>query len=208
MASWGQSRVYSGATHSPGTDPRMALTFKELSHAPRSQLEGLMKDSKGPALGSIAGYEFRGFNVLYPHEKAVMWILGNVRFIKCFFPEDRTAPLPKDPTELRGYNLKVKNGSVDDPWSTTPNEATPTKIGRYKVYPSRNLPGKNLYPNAVFLDYAQPENNLFSGSTIQDYLVQPDPQNPDLLLGKAFTNLWVMTPATYFILERLQPHTR
>ena len=80
----------------------MPLSFKELAQAPRSQLETLLKEAKGPALGSIAGFEFRGFNVLYPHEKAVMWVLGNVRFIKCFFGDD--------PKELRGYNLKVKNG--------------------------------------------------------------------------------------------------
>lgn len=178
------------------------LTFADLCTSPKAQLEKYLLESKAPSLDSLSGYEFRGYNVLAPHEKAVMWVLGNVRFIKCFFPS-------KEPgAPLQGYNLNVKNGGLDDPWSTVPDEQKPSRKGVYKVYATRNRPGKNLYPNAVFLDYAQPENNLFSGGTIDDYLVQPDPENPDLLLGKAFTNLWVMTPATYFVLERLQKHAR
>lgn len=179
----------------------MALTYKDLCTSSKAQLEQYMKDAKGPSLESISGYEFRGFNVLAPHEKLVMTILGNVRFIKCFFPA-------KDGGAMQGYNLKVKNGGLDDPWSTVPNEQSPARLGVYRVYATRNREGKNLYPNAVFLDYAQPENGLFSGSTIDDYVVQPDPANPDLLLGKAYTRLGIMTPATFFVLERLQKHAR
>lgn len=184
--------------------PRMALTYHELCTSPRARLEQWLVEAKGPSLASICGYEFRGFNVLAPHEKAVMWVLGNVRFIKCFFP----GPKGDASEPLDGYNMKVKNGGLADPWATVPNEEKPTKIGRYKVYGTRNRPGKNLYPNSVFLDYAQPGNTLFSGSTIDDYVVQPDPANPDLLLGKAYTRLGLMTPSTYFCLERYQKHAR
>jgi hypothetical protein len=183
-----------------------APSYRDLCTSSKAELEKLMAVARGPALELLSGWEFRGFNVLAPHEKAVMWVLGNVRFIKCFFPAPNAAPGSSEP--LRGYNLKVRNGGLDEPWATRPNEEKPSRMGNYRVYPTRNRPGKNRYPNAVFLDYAQPENGLFSGRTIDDYLVQPDPQNPDLLLGKAFTHLGVMTPATFFVLERLQKHAR
>jgi hypothetical protein len=178
------------------------LTYAGLCSSSKAELETLMESAKGPSMESVSGYEFRGFNVLAPHEKFVMWVLGNVRFIKCFFPaKDGSGP-------LQGYNLRVKNGGVDQPWSTVPNEEKPDRIGRYKVYATRNRPGTNLYPSAMFLDYAQPENGLFSGSTIDDYVVQPDPKNPDLLLGIAFTRLGIMTTKSFFVLERLQKHNR
>lgn len=179
----------------------MALTYRDLCTSSKADLEKYMKEAKGPSLDSISGFEFRGWNVLAPHERLVMAVLGNLRFIKCFFPS-------KDGGPMQGYNLRVKNGSLDDPWSTVPSEEKPARQGVYRVYASRNREGTNLYPNAVFLDYAQPENGLFSGKTIDDYVVQPDPSNPDLLLGKAYTHLGVMTPATFFVLERYQKHAR
>ncbi len=185
----------------------MPLTYQELCTSPRARLEQYMVEAKGPSLSSICGYEFRGFNVLAPHEKAVMWLMSNTRFIKCFFPGEGRAQ--GDATEpLSGYNLKVKNGGLDDKWETVPNEEKPNRVGHYRVYATRNRPGKNLYPSSVFLDYAQPQNTLFTGSTIDDYVVQPDPENPDLLLGKAYTRLGLMTPASFFCLERYQKHAR
>ena len=176
------------------------LTYRDLCTSTKAQLETYMAGAKGPSLESISGWAFRGWNVLAPHERLVMVILQNTRFFKCFFPA-------KDGSgQLVGYNLKVKNGGLDDPWTCRPSDEQPASQGHYKVYPTRNRPGKNRYPNAVFLDYAQPENNLFTGSTIDDYLVQPDPENPDLLMGKAYTHLGILTPATFFILERARPH--
>lgn len=181
------------------------LTYKDLCTSTKAQLEKYMLDAKGPSLDSISGYEFRGYNVLAPHEKFVMWVLGNVRFIKCFFPDKDAAPGSGAP--LKGYNINVKRGGLDDPWATS-NEAKPDRKGHYKVYATRNRPGPNPYPSAVFLDYKQPQNGLFSGGTIDDYLVQPDPANPDLLLGKAYTHLGILTPESFFVLERLQKHAR
>jgi hypothetical protein len=183
------------------------LTYAELCTSPRERLEQYLREARGPTLASIAGYEFRGFNVLAAHEKVVMRVLGNLRFIKCFFPAPGSPPGEvKEP--LHGYNLQVTNGGLDEPWTTVPNEEKPARKGHYRVYATRNRPGPNPYPQAVFLDYDQPENGLFSGRTIDDYVVQPDPENPDLLLGKAFTRLGVMTPASFFVLERLRKHDR
>ncbi len=181
------------------------LTYTDLCTSSKAQLEQYLKDAKAPALESLSGYEFRGYNVLAAHEKAVMSLLGGLRFIKCFFPAKGTAA---SGTQLQGYNLKIKNGGLNEPWTAIPNEEKPNRLGYYKAYPTRNRPGENPYPNAMFLDYAQPENGLFTGKTIDDYVVQPDIENPDLLIGKAYTRLGFMTPTTYFILERLQKHNR
>jgi hypothetical protein len=192
------------------------VTFEELCTTSRDQLEELMKTGTKPTFASICGWEFAGFNRLAFHERVVMSILGNTRFCKCFFVDkeahgdvDRTnAAAVNALPYLKGYNLKVTNGSYTDPWTTVPNEEKPNRVGRYKVYATRNRPGANLYPHGVFFDYRQPENNLFSGSTIDDYMVQPDAENPDLLLGKAYTALGIMTPSTFFILKRHRLHDR
>ena len=62
----------------------------------------------------------------------------------------------------------------------------------------------NLYPNALLLNYGKGNNPPFDPSSfLRDYLVQVDPENDDLLLGKAFVALG---PArlfvSYFVLER------
>lgn len=191
-----------------------SVTFEDLCRASKETLEGHLRTGRAPTFASIAGYEFAGFNVLAFHERITMQLLGNQRFIKCFFVDEEAHGAAKDDAakeqlaHLKGYNLKVTNGTPSEPWVAVPNEEKPTRIGRYKVYKTRNRPGENLYPHALFFDYRQPENNLFSGSTIDDYMVQPDPENPDLLLGKAYTDLLVMRPATFFVLKRHRRHDR
>jgi len=60
------------------------------------------------------------------------------------------------------------------------------------------------YPNALLLDYASQKNYLFEPSRrLRDYLVQVYPDNPDLLLGKAYVALGpVRLPMSFFVLER------
>ena len=62
------------------------------------------------------------------------------------------------------------------------------------------------YPNALLLDYSLGANGLF-GPPLRDYIVQVYPDNPDLLLGKAYLALFgLRIPTNYFVLERLHQH--
>ena len=64
----------------------------------------------------------------------------------------------------------------------------------------------NLYPEAALLDYgASPRNSPWQiERLLRDYLVQPDPTNGDILLGKAYLALGKRIPVSFFILERLR----
>ena len=62
------------------------------------------------------------------------------------------------------------------------------------------------YPNALLLDYSLGGNGLF-GPPLRDYVVQVYPDDPDLLLGKAYLALaGLRIPLSFFVLKRLRSH--
>jgi hypothetical protein len=183
------------------------LTYKDLAAMKPAELEKVLQSGTAPTLESLAGYEFRGYNVLPAPAHLVMWLLSNIRFIKCFFQKEGDAPIG-EADHIHGYNLKVKRGGLDDPWSCNPDDEKPDRIGLYHVHPKRPREPLDEYPHAVFLDYNLPVNNFFTGKTIEDYLVQVSPDNPDLLLGKAYFRAGPIRSPSFFILERLQKHER
>ncbi len=183
-------------------------TYDKLCHAKGKELDQVVQNGRKPSLETLQGYEWRGYNVLPPHAYAVMWLLENTRFIKCFLKEPTATDDDGQPTELAGYNLKVTRGGTGDPWTTKPSEEKPLKIGKYRVLPDGDR-GKytGKYDNAVFLDYDVPDNNLFDGRTIKDFIVHPD-DNDDLIVGKAIFHLGPISTPSFFILERYQEHNR
>ena len=66
----------------------------------------------------------------------------------------------------------------------------------------------HLYPRAILLDYgASPRNPPGAVERrLRDYVVQPDPANPNLLLGKAYFAFGNCRLASnFFIIGRLGP---
>ena len=186
----------------------MALTFDELTAMKPRELDEVVKQGVTPDLKVLRGFEHRGYNVLLPHAHAVMWALSNVRFIKCFIPKEGEEDVA-EPEELMGYNLKVTRGSKQEPWTCLPNDDKPQRIGLYKVLkPGAEGRGKDRVPQAVLLDYDLPENGLFDGRTLKDYLVQVEADNDALYLGKAYFHLGPLALPNHFIIERLQEHKR
>jgi len=170
-------------------------TFDTLTRASLSELEGLMRRGVAPALDSIVGWEFRGWNVLPAYGVPLFWAMSNLRFIKAFVERDG---------RIAGYNLKVCRGGRHTPWFCTPSDKSRTLLGFYDVFePGVGAKGVE-YPRALFLDYAQPENTLFTGRTLEDYVVQVMPENPDLLLGKAYLPLGKVRFGGFFVLQRLR----
>ena len=57
----------------------------------------------------------------------------------------------------------------------------------------------------MLLDYrlGNPKAGLFDGGGLKDFVVQVDVNNPDLLLGKAYTSIGPVTTAVgFFVVER------
>lgn len=168
--------------------------FEELALAPKRTLEEIFHSAAGPALPALVGYEWRGYNLAL-----LTRLLGIQKFIKGFFTRAG---------QIEGYNIPAQQNGLTGPWLHRPGRANPKRYAFYIVTLAGTAPPDNLYPGAVFLDYgASPRNPPRAVERlIRDYLVQPDPANPDLLLGKAYFAFGSRRVfSNFFVIERLRP---
>jgi len=168
--------------------------FLELAQASPAQLETTLRASQAPALESLVGFEWRGCNTSWR-----LKAMGLQKFIKGFFQNGE---------RVEGYNIPVKQNGLNAPWLDLPTPESPKHFAFYRVTPVDRKSIDNFYPEALLLDYgANPRNPTYGiERLIRDYLVQPDPVNADLLLGKAYLALGrLRLPSNFFILERLRP---
>lgn len=180
-------------------------TFESLTQAPLQELEEILRAGHTPQVDSLAGWEFRGFNVVPPVGKLVVKLLGIQRFAKGFY---------RDGDEIRGYNVDIQRGRVDEPWAGKPTDEHPRRRAYYRVYPPGEGQRRAEYPGALFLEYVgRPHNGIFDGGGLygdgglRDYVVLADSNNPDLLVGKAFYHLPPLrVVGGYFVAERLRQH--
>lgn len=156
----------------------MSARYDALCEAPNAELERVLSAGALPSAEQLAGWEWRGTNT-----PAFTALLGIKRFIKGFFA---------GPAGLEGYNIPVKGL-----WLHQPSAESPKRFGFYKCLPED---GKLL------LDYgASPRNAVWQPERLlRDYVVV-DPEDPGVLLGKAYLALGALVPVSYFVLERLRP---
>jgi hypothetical protein len=188
-----------------------AHTFKSLAQSDFKTLEALLAAGAAPKPSDIAGYEWRGWNVLAPTSKPVASLMGIQRFAKGFFVRPDVGSADAAPF-IEGYNIKIGRGGLDDPWTAKGGGAL-ERFAFYRVYgpaagaalpPGDPARRAGRYPNALFLDYheGEPKNGLFTGDGLRDFVVQ---LAPDLLLGKAYFTLGPLTVVGgFFVAERWQ----
>lgn len=168
--------------------------FRELAQSSDSHLEQLLRASKGPGLESLVGFEWRGYNTSWRTR-----LLGIQKFIKGFFGVAM---------DVEGYNIPVRQNGLDDPWVHLPTPEAPKRFAFYRLAQVDPESSDNLYMEAILLDYgASPRNATYRFERLlRDYVVQPDPENLDLLLGKAYLVMGHRRiPSNFFVLERLRP---
>ncbi len=175
-------------------------TFEMLCVASNGQLEEVMRLGVQPALEDLAGWEFRGYNTL-----DLTQVLGFRKFKKGFY-------LPSPPEggiqELLGYNVQVVQTPLGDPWFDRIRRGQPIRHGWYRCYPVRMTEVDCRYPNAVLINYDCTENPRWDPTRrLRDYVVQLYPDDPTLLLGKAYVALAgpLRVFVSYFALERHNP---
>ena len=165
-----------------------ALALESTTHA---ELDTAFIRGVTPDVEGLVGWEFRGIN-----HPAWASLVGIKKFIKGFFrkPDGRVV----------GYNCPVAQNVLDGRWYARPNDTAPKRFGFYTVEPVDATARDNAYLHALLLDYGKGGNKPWDPTrNIRDYIVQVDPQNPDLLLGKAYMALGPLRVHTnYFILER------
>jgi len=169
------------------------MTYIELALSSNEKLEAIMNSGTMPDVRDLAGWEFKGYNTF-----DLTGILGFRKFKKGFIADTEL----KSPTDrIKGYNLKVvQNGIIED-WIDT---GAP-RYAFYEVYPAKDDPVDNKYPNALLINYgASDKNPIYDPARfLRDYLVQVYPDNKDLFLGKAYVALGsARIFVSFFILER------
>jgi hypothetical protein len=153
------------------------MTFEELATAPNRRLRELFAAGHPPALDSIDGWEWRGYN-----RPATTSLLGIRKFIKGFVSTERG---------LEGYNLRVEQNGLEGAWTPVAG----TRPYAFYVVVERD--------GALVIDYAGSDRNPRFGveRLIVDHLVQPDAETANLLLGRARLGL---LPHSYFVLQRME----
>jgi hypothetical protein len=162
--------------------------YRELAAMTSAELERVLRAGVMPKLDGLAGFEFRGYNT-----PAFTALLGIRKFIKGFFRGDGG---------LEGYNIPARQNGLEGEWLHKPSPEAPKRFGFYTV-----APAASVYTNSALLDYGASARNFAVAPErlLRDYLVQVDPANPDILLGKAYLALPVRVKVSYFLLERLRP---
>jgi len=174
----------------------MAYSYISLAKSRDRDLEFVFRGGTPPALADLVGYEFKGYNTPF-----ITQVLGFRKFKKGFYADFGQSP---EKGEISGYNVVVGQNPIDQPWIARPSEEAPKRHSFYRVYRVRQGERDNLYPNALLLNYGLGGNAVWNpAGLLRDYLVQVDPGNKDLLLGKAY---FAIGPArvfpSFFVLER------
>ncbi|MDB4955104.1 MAG: hypothetical protein JWO36_2673 [Myxococcales bacterium] len=175
--------------HTPPPFPTAAALA--LERASWRELEQVFVRGTTPDLEGLVGWEFRGINRLPLNGLPVAKLVGIKKFLKGFFRGEQG---------VMGYNSPVAQNVLDGRWNVAPK-----RFGFYEVRPVDPTARDNNYLHALLLDYGSGGNKAYDPTAyLRDYLVQVDPANPDLLLGKAY---YAVGPArigtlNYFILER------
>jgi hypothetical protein len=162
--------------------------------------ESIFRNGIAPPFESLVGWEFRGANAWL-----VTRLLGIRKFAKGFY--DGADRDPRGPTpHVHGYNVNVVQDADHSAHLYSPSDDAPKRHGYYRVHAVQPRAYDAFYPHALLLDYGLGGNGPF-GPPLRDYLVQVYPDNPDLLLGKAYVALGpIRLPVGFFVLERYRKH--
>lgn len=188
-----------------GTEPQLhrpdgsCYEFEDICAAPLSEVAKLFERGQTPNLAEIVGWEYQGRNLgLTPK------LMDLRRFIKGFLANHG------DPTTASGYNLWAKqrvppqNGN----WVPFMKDGVPIRHGFYQIKPVEPQARDNKYPHALLLDYSLGRNPWYHpGRLLRDYMVQVYPDNPCLLVGRAYVALGrARVFGSFFVLKRATPN--
>jgi len=164
--------------------------YYELGRMSANELETIMLRGTLPDLDKLVGWEFRGMN-----HPAWAKVAGIKKFMKGFYRQG---------DEVYGYNCPVVQDAIEQPWRSKPIGHEPKRFGFYRVAKVNPTAKDNVYLNAALLNYGEGGNKPFDPSSgLRDYVVQVDPTNDDLYLGKAYYALGPLrVHSNFFLLER------
>ena len=167
-----------------------------LARGPRRDLELALVRGAPPDIDGLVGWELRGLNATPEGAPPIARLAGIQKFAKGMFRADDGRVL--------GYNCPVVQNALDGRWQTRPSDDAPRRFGFYAVAPVDPTSRDNRYLHAAMLDYGKAGNPAWDVTRgLRDYLVQLDPADPDVFVGKAYAAIGPARIAVgYFLLER------
>ena len=168
--------------------------YRELAARPRPELEQLFTVGEAPAISSLVGYEYRGYN----HAR-VTSALKIRKFVNAFFVGDGG--------EALGCHTPVRQDGLGRDWTALPDDAQPRRFAFFAVAPVEPAPRDNAHRHAILLDYGRGGNRRSDvARLLRDYLVRVEKGSDELLLGKAYLALGpARAPLGFFLLEHHRP---
>ena len=167
------------------------LYLADLAHASNADLEARLRAGTKPAWDALSGWLFCGWNVAF-----MAHLLRIKKFTKGFAEKDGR-PM--------GFNCPTVQNALGEPWRPKPSLEAPKRFGFYEVRSTVEGERDHVYPNALLLDYGRGGNAWWEpAKVLRDHLVQVEPSNRDVYLGKAYVALGPLRVfGGFFVLERL-----
>jgi hypothetical protein len=168
----------------------------QLWRTKQARLKELMEKGQRPEIESLEGWVFRGLNI-----GIGAGLIGRRKFIKAFYLKDYGYG-----KMLTGNNFIVEQNNPADEYILKMRNDMPIPEGYYLVEHAKFNKRWQRYPQAALLHYGKADNAWSElPGYLRDYLVQPFPDNPDILLGRAYFSIGLLRLAVgFFVLERLR----
>ena len=170
------------------------LTLDDLVSMDSAALDQTMRDGYPIDLDVLADREYDGVSLNLPKvvERAT-WL----KFCKVFHPEADGS--------MRGWNCKVDQTPLDEPWRLTLEDGQPLTYGHYGVVSCDGYRLPRPYGAGLMLDYGLGKNpKLDPTSRMRDPLVAVNEGDSTLLLGWSYVDLGLtrMHTPSFFALRR------
>ncbi len=193
----------SAARPHSGRADRERLDFAALWDAPLARVEELFLGGTTPQPSEIAGWEYQGANLA-----RVAPLLRIRRFTKGFLP---LAGGVSGAAIIDGYNVWVEQeGGPRDGWIPLVRHGKPWRHGFYQVVSVDRRALDSRYTHALLIDYGLGTNPWHHPARLlRDYVVQVYPDDPTLLVGKAYVALGRLRVfGGHFVMRRAAPASR
>jgi hypothetical protein len=175
-------------------------TFETLAAVDRDKLEEVLRAGTAPQFDQLQGYTYRGWN----HEPISR--LSGEKFMKVFYRRDGQA---------FGHNLRVHQDreGYGGEWRLKLKDGRPIEIGYYRVALTKDESTKGpygRYPHTGLLNYNLGLNTglHLALRVIRDFVVTPNPDDHELVLGKAYLQFGFPSLTcfySYFVLGHREP---
>ena len=174
------------------------LTVTDLLAMKRSELAGVMRAGSMIEPESLDDFEFKGLSLGLPRViEAVTW----KQFKKVFFRDPATG-------WLRGWNMRIEQGALDQPWQPKMRGGTPVTFGRFRVVECEGARVPRGAGGGLLIDYGAENSSWYNSFRwLRDPIVAVNAGDSRLLLGWSYLDFGfgqLGTPS-FFSLQRDQP---